>query len=144
MTLSVLTPREASIFACLTDTIVAPEPMLPAVRDTDAVEAFDRWLAAAPRLNRIGLRALLYAAEISPRLLGFHGRLRTLAGADRAAALERAGSADPAAARALLKLAKSLSFISYYGDDRVMGQLGYDADRVVDRARELRISEGRP
>ena len=28
--MKVLTPREASIFACITDTVVAPEPVLPA------------------------------------------------------------------------------------------------------------------
>ena len=61
--LAVLSPREASIFACLADTVVAPEPVLPPVRETDAVAFFDRWMARAPRLNRIGLRALLYALE---------------------------------------------------------------------------------
>ena len=66
MTLTALTPREASIFACLTDTVVAPEPVLPPVRETDAVEFFDRWLARAPRSTAIGLRALLYAAELAP------------------------------------------------------------------------------
>ena len=45
MTLSVLTPREASIFACVCDTVVAPAPVLPPVRDTDAVGFLDRWLA---------------------------------------------------------------------------------------------------
>ena len=54
--MKVLTPREASIFACITDTVVAPEPILPPVRDTDAVGFLDRWLAAAPAMNRIGLR----------------------------------------------------------------------------------------
>ena len=44
--LAVLSPREASIFACLADTVVAPEPVLPPVRETDAVEFFDRWMDA--------------------------------------------------------------------------------------------------
>ena len=61
--LAVLSPREASIFACLADTVVAPEPVLPPVRETDAVAFFDRWMARAPRLNRVALRALLYALE---------------------------------------------------------------------------------
>ena len=56
--LATLSRREASIFACVCDTVVAPEPLLPPVRETDAVQFLDRWLAAAPRLNRIGLRAL--------------------------------------------------------------------------------------
>ena len=59
-----LSRREASIFACVCDTVVAPEPLLPPVRETDAVQFLDRWLAAAPRLNRIGLRAPFYAAEL--------------------------------------------------------------------------------
>ena len=58
MKLETLTPREASIFACLCDTIVAPGPALPPVQQTDAVEFLDRWLGLAPRLNRTGLRAL--------------------------------------------------------------------------------------
>ena len=41
MRLESLTPREASIFACVCDTVVAPEPVLPPVRDTDAVAFFD-------------------------------------------------------------------------------------------------------
>jgi hypothetical protein len=77
MTLHALTPREASIFACVCDTIVAPEPALPAVRDTDAVAAFDRLLAAAPRINRVALRVLLYVAELGPGALG-RRRLRLL------------------------------------------------------------------
>src|SRR5688572_27142496 len=72
--LAVLSPREASIFACLADTVVAPEPLLPPVRETDAVAFFDRWMARAPRGNRIALRALLYSLEVGPRALGFGGR----------------------------------------------------------------------
>jgi hypothetical protein len=75
--LRALTPREASIFACVCDTVVAPEPVLPPVRDTDAVAAFDRMLTGGPRLHRIGLRGLLYVAELSPWLLR-GARLRRL------------------------------------------------------------------
>src|SRR5687768_16935470 len=69
--LAALSPREASIFACLADTVVAPEPVLPPVRETDAVEFFDRWMARSPRPNRVALRALLYTLEVAPRFLGF-------------------------------------------------------------------------
>ena len=62
-----VTPREASIFACVCDTVVAPEHQLPAVRNTDAVGAFDRWLAGSPRPHRAALRGLLHAAELAPR-----------------------------------------------------------------------------
>lgn len=143
MTLTVLTPREASIFACVCDTVVAPEPALPPVRDTDAVAFLDRWLAAAPALNRAGLRGLLYVAELAPRALGQRARLRALAEPERAAALGRAEDGR-AEVRALLKLVKGIAFLAYYGDDGVMGRLGYDADAVIERARALRAREGRP
>jgi hypothetical protein len=38
---------------------VAPAPPLPGVADTDAVAAFAHQLAAAPRLNRLGIRTPL-------------------------------------------------------------------------------------
>ena len=144
MSLRVLSPREASIFACVTDTLVAPEPVLPAVRETTAVASFDRWLSHSPRLNRAGLRALFFAMELSPLVLGFRGRLRALAPQQRAAALERAERSGPAVVRGLVKIVKSLSFLTYYGDDAVMLRLGYDADANVRRARGLRAREGRP
>jgi hypothetical protein len=144
MSLQVLTPREASMFACLTDTIVAPEPLLPPVRATDAVAAFDSWLAHAPALNRTGLRALVVACELAPLALGFRARLRALPQRARVEALERAERRRGASARAVLKLAKSLACLCYYGDDGVMRRLGYDADAVVARGRALRIAEGRP
>ena len=144
MSLLVLSPREASIFACVTDTVVAPESVLPAVRNTTAVASFDRWLWHSPRLNRAGLRALLFVAELAPLLLGFRARLRALAPHQRAAALRRAESSGPAAVRGLVKIVKSLSFLTYYGDDAVMRRLGYDADANVRRGRELRAREGRP
>jgi hypothetical protein len=52
-----LTPREASIFACFTDAVVAPEPVLPPVRETDAVAFFDDWMSRSLRVNRLGMRA---------------------------------------------------------------------------------------
>jgi hypothetical protein len=143
VTLEVLSPREASIFACVCDTVVAPEPLLPPVRATDAVESFDRLLAASPALNRIGLRALIHAAELAPLAVGGRTRLRRLDGAARADALARLESARPAAARELVKLVKGLACLSYYGDDGVMGRLGYDADERIARGRALRAAEGR-
>jgi hypothetical protein len=144
MTLLVLSPREASIFACVCDTVVAPEPALPAVSETDAVAFFDRWLLLSPRLNRAGLRALLYAAELAPRLLGFRGRLRALAETDRARALAALEHAGEPRLRELVRLVKGIACLSYYGDDAVMLRLGYDADANVRRGRELRAREGRP
>ena len=144
MKLAVLTPREASIFACVCDTVVAPEPALPPVRETDAVAFLDNWLAHAPRLNRIALRSLLYAAEFAPRALGLRGRLRRLDEDGRARALAAAEGARSSQTRQLVKLVKGIAFLSYYADDGVMLQLGYDADANVRRARELRAREARP
>ena len=143
MSLKVLSPREASIFACVCDTVVAPEPLLPPVRETDAVAFLDRWLVASPRLNRAGLRALIYASELAPRALGLGNRLRALPERERAIALERAGASTRPEAKALLKLVQSIACLAYYGDDGVMARLGYDADAVVRRARALRVEKVR-
>jgi hypothetical protein len=142
VTLETLSPREASIFACVCDTVVAPRPVLPPVHETDAVQFLDRWLAQAPRLNRAGLRALLYAAELAPRAVGGRGRLRALPEAERAdvlAKLERSRRA-----RDLVKLISGIAFLAYYGDDAIMNRVGYDADANVERGRRLRAAEGRP
>jgi hypothetical protein len=142
--LSALTPREASIFACLCDTVVAPEPELPPVGHTGAVAFFDRWLAAAPRPNRAALRGLLYAAELAPRGLGLPARLRRLDQGQRARALAAAEAVRALPARRLVRLLEGMAYLSYYGDASVMLRLGYDADANVRRARELRRREGRP
>ena len=144
MSLTSLSPREASIFACATDVIVSPEPLLPAVHETDAVAAFDRWLARSPALNRLGLRALLYAIELSPWLAGERRRLRRLDRTERSEALREAERAGPALWRALFKVVKGLCTICYYGDLQVMRRLGYDAEANAARGRELRAREGRP
>ena len=142
--LRTLSPREASIFACVCDTVVAPGTLLPPVRETDAVAHFDRWLALSPRLNRAGLRALVVAAELAPRLLGFRRRLRGLAPHERARALEAAERLRQPRARELVRLVKGLATLCYYGDDGVMLRLGYDADANLRRGRALRAAEGRP
>ena len=144
MTLRALTPREASIFACVCDAVVAPEPKLPPVRETDAVAFFDSWMARSPAPNRIALRALLYVAELSPFATGARTRLRRLDRAGRAAwlrAVERAGNPQM---RLAAKLMRSAAQLSYYGDDRVLGLCGYDAEANLRRGRALRVAEGRP
>lgn len=140
MTLRVLRPREASMFACFADAVVAPAPPLPRVTETDAVVAFDRWLARSPRLNRAVVRASLYAMELGPLLVGERRRLRRLPAARRADLLERL---DRTALRQLLKLVRSVAQLSYYGDDGVMRLLGYDPDANLTRGRALRAAEGR-
>jgi hypothetical protein len=44
----------------------------------------------------------------------------------------------------LMKLMESAAQLSYYGDDGVLGRLGYDADANLARGRRLRAAEGRP
>jgi hypothetical protein len=140
-----LSGREASIFACFTDAVVAPEPVLPPVRQTDAVEFFDDWMARSPRLNRLGMRALLYVLELSPLLAGpRRTRLRRLDRTDRTEWLNAIEKAPRAELRLVYKLVKGAAQISYWGDDALMKGVGYDADANVRRGRELRAKEGRP
>lgn len=139
--LRVITPREASMFACLADTVVAPAGGLPPVAATDAARAFDEQLALSPKLNRAGLRAALYVLELAPLLSGAGARLRRLDPAGRAEALARLDR--NAAAAPLLKAMRGVAHLCYYGDPGVMAHLGYDAERVVARGRALRAQEGR-
>jgi hypothetical protein len=142
--LAVLSPREASIFACLVDTVAAPEPLLPAVAHTDAAFFFDRWMAASPRANAAGMRALLHVIELMPLLMGFGARLRRLPVHERVRYLEAVERNSNPRLRQLTKLVKGAAFLSYYGDDAIMRRLGYDADANVARGRALRAREGRP
>ena len=139
-----LSKREASIFACFTDTVVAPEPVLPAVRETDAVEFFDDWMAHSPRLNRAGMRALLYVLELSPWLTGSRARLRQLDRAARARWIAAMEHARYPQLKLVYKLMKGAAQLSYWGNDRLMLAVGYDADANARRGRELRAREGRP
>jgi hypothetical protein len=143
-TLRAITPREASIFACMTDAVVAPEPVLPPVRETDAVLFFDDWMARSPAPNRIAMRAALYVFELSPLLTGAGTRLRRLDAGGRARWLEAIERVKQPQVRLACKLLKGAAQLAYYGDDRVLARCGYDADANLRRGRELRIKEGRP
>jgi hypothetical protein len=144
MRLTAIGPREASIFTALADAFVAPEPVLPAVRDTDALSTFDTWLARSPRVNRIGLRVVLHLAELAPLLLGAGGRLRRLAPERRRRWLSRVEHVPLRPVRELTRALKTLILLCYYGDPTVMARLGYDAEANMRRGRELRRAEGRP
>jgi hypothetical protein len=139
-----ITPREASIFACLADTAIAPEPVLPPVRETDTADFFDEWMTLTPKLIAAGLRTLLYALELAPLALGFGHRLRRLPAERRAEFLHRFERAPVIQVRQIAKLLKSMTFLAYYGDDRVLLRCGYDAEANLRRGRELRAREGRP
>jgi hypothetical protein len=108
------------------------------------VAFFDEWLSLLPTPNRVGMRALLWAAELSPLATGFRSRLRRLDRAARARWLTGVEHASPAQMRLLTKLIVSAAQLSYYGDDAVLGQLGYDAGANLERGRRLRAAEGRP
>ena len=142
--LRALTPREASIFACFADAVVAPEPKLPAVRATDAVAFFDDWMVRSPRANRVGMRVLLYVIELAPLLTGSGSRLRRLDRDARTEWVEAVQRNRNPHLRLLWKLVKGAAQLAYYGDDRVMLTVGYDPDANVSRGRELRAREGRP
>ena len=64
--MKVLSPREAAIFASLTDAVAMPESPFPPVRGTDAIEGFDAWLAHAPQANRAAIRASLLGLGTPP------------------------------------------------------------------------------
>ena len=140
MRLARLDGREASIFACLTDSLVAPGGALPPVVRTDAVAFLDGLLERSPAPNRVGIRGLLLALEVGPLALGFRARMRRLTPASRVEYLRRLERSRLAP---LLEAVGALAKLAYYGDDGVMGALGYDADAVVARGRELRRLEGR-
>ena len=135
-----MTKREANVFACLVDTVVAPGGALPALARTDAMGFLEGYLAASPRLNRLGVRVLLHALDAGPRLLGFGARFRGLPAERRLAFLNAVGRSPAGLA---LQGIEVMAKMAYYGDDGVMRSLGYDADAVVERARELRVAEGR-
>lgn len=139
--LRAIRPREASIFACFVDAVVAPDGRLPAVRDTDAVLAFDAHLRAAPRANRAAMRLALYVLELAPLALGRGERLRRLRPAQRQAVLD--GLERRPASAAAVQALRGLAQLCYYGDAAVLLRLGYDADAVVARGRELRTREVR-
>ena len=139
--LTIISGREASMFTCLADTVVAPVAPLPPIAETDATQAFEAQLAAGPAINRIGLRVALHLLELAPLAVGAGHRMRRLTPAARTAAVD-ALDRNPLLAP-LMKVMRSVAHLSYYGDLRVMGVLGYDPERVVARARALRAAEDR-
>jgi len=102
--------RERTNVVRVIELCVAPLPPLPGVRETDAVQALERSLAAGPKLNAIALRVAFL-------LVGLGLRRGPLA-----------------------KAVGSLAHLHYYGDARVMRLLGYDPDAVLARAAEARVA----
>jgi hypothetical protein len=84
------------------------------------VSSLDEFVAAGPWPQRVAIRLLLPLAR-RPRALAMLG---LLSGADQALA--------------------SLAAMGYYDRPEVAVGLGWDADAVIARGRELRRAEGRP
>ena len=139
-----MTKREAAIFACFTDTVVAPEPLLPPVDRTDAADFLAEWIDLSPKLNAAGLRAAIVALDVGPLAMGFRRRLRKLPRAHRVDYLVRIEKHRSPQVRQAVKALKGSAFLCYYGDDGILKRLGYDADANLARARALRTAEGRP
>lgn len=135
-----MTPREADIFTCIVDTVVAPGPGMLRVRDTDACTAFDDTLRSAPKLNATGLRALLYVVELAPLAMGERRRMRRLDRDARVRILERLATTRLAPA---IEGLRALAAFSYYGDDRITAGYGWHPDEIVARGRALRTAEAR-
>ena len=129
--MKVLSPREASIFASLTDAVAMPAPPLPPVAATDAVAGFDAWLTHAPQANRAAIRAAL---------LGLGTRLRGRDRAERAEALRALADTRAPGVPQLMEALRAAAAAAYYGDDAVMRRLGYDAGERVRRGAEVRAA----
>lgn len=125
--------------ACLLDAVVGSAASgLPPPASTGALAAFERLLSAAPRLNRLGLRSVLWAVELGA--LGAapaHRRLSRLPGREREAYLGRVERLP--AVKGLLALVT----LAYYGEPEVMSSLGYQPEPIVARGRAVRLAEAR-
>ncbi len=139
-----LRPREAAVFASLTEVYCRPEPTFPSLAATDAVAFIDAFAARSRILNRIGFRVILWAVELAPLVRGYGGTFTRLA-ADRQAQFVR--SLDRSRWQLLqvgFRLLKTLTLMSYYGDVAVLRTTGYDPEANIARGRALRRAEGRP
>lgn len=118
-----MTRAERRAVERLVEAAVRPDGELPAVERTDAVDAFAAWLSAAPRRNRVAMRALL----------------RTVARGDVSGHLESGRGVRGGGVQFLARIAAHC----YYGDEAVMRALGYDARAVSGRGLALRRAESR-
>jgi hypothetical protein len=142
--LKALRPREAAVFAGLTDAYCRPQPELPPVLETDAVAFIDALTAASRRLNRVGFKLILWAIELAPLASAERRRFTALDSGRRAQLVQSIDNSRWVALRTLSKLLKTLTVMAYYGDPAVLRAIGYDAGANVARARELRAREARP
>lgn len=88
--------------------------------DSRSHDPLDAFIAAAPLFQRVGMRALIALSR------------------------RRAGAALISRVPAAAQLAQVIDGLGRYDDPELARSLGWDADAVVARGRELRRSEGRP
>jgi hypothetical protein len=136
-----MTRVEERIFSRLLDYAVAPAPPLPPLAETDALAAFDRYLAGSPAPSRLGIRAALLVLELSPLAFGPQRRRLTRLGAAQSAA--HLSRLEQSPLRPLLIALRGLAQLCYYGDEGVLRMLGYDAAAVIERGRAVRVAEHR-
>jgi hypothetical protein len=138
-----LRPREAAVFASLTDAYCRPEPAFPPVAATDAVAFIDAFSARSRALNRIGFRGILWAVELAPLVRGYGATFTALAAERRAEFVRSLDRSRWPLLNIGFRLLKTLAVMSYYGDAGVLRASGYDPEANIARARALRRAEGR-
>ena len=141
-TTKALKPREAAIFAALTDAYCAPAAFLRPVGESDAVAFADQLAVSAPKVNRIGFRVILRVVDVAPLLRGYRKRFRGLRREQRDQFLHGLDSSRWFIVRTTGRLLKTITLMSYYGDAEVTRALGYDPDANLARARAARMEEG--
>jgi hypothetical protein len=139
-----LKPREAAIFAGLTDAYCGPAPEFPSVRESDAVRFINRLVAASPRINRIGFRVMLRLLDLAPFLRGYRLRFRRLTAVQRDEFLRGLDKSRWTLLRIAARLLKTIALMSYWGDPLALRAAGYDPEANIARGRALRAREGRP
>jgi hypothetical protein len=138
-----LKPREAAIFACLTDAYCRPSQSLPDVDRSDAAAFANELVRMSPRVNRLGFRVILRLVDLAPLLRGYGSRFNKLARRQRDEFLHGLDKSRWFLLRIASRLLKTVTVMSYYGDPLVLRELGYDPDANLARARALREREGR-
>lgn len=129
-----MTGREERMVLALAEAVVDPRPPMPAIADTDTLEAVGVQLASGPGVNRLGLRVVLRVLDrAAPRLAGERGSLAALPRERREAAL--AAAARHPLLGALLEPWRAVLHLAYYGDLGVLRTFGYDPEAVRARAR---------
>ena len=135
-----LRPREAAVFAALTDSYCAPSRP---VGRSDATAFAQELAATSPAVNRIGFRVILRLVDLAP-VVRRRKRFTALARAQRDEFLLGLDRSRWFLLRTSGRLLKTITMMSYYGDRDVLCELGYDPAANIKRGHALRTKEGRP